>query len=233
MEAGARPRPAGRRAAFADGAGLIAPAAVRVVDLDEPLSDLSLPPSRAGEPYRSLLLVARLDGAPLGVTTLELESAGGLSRDRLSRVMEERFDADRRYADRHFFRVATRLPSISVVVPTCGDPVALERCVRSILACDYGEFELIVVDNRPESTAAAVMLFEEFADDPRVRYVEEPRPGASWARNAGLAVAEGEIVAFADDDVVVDPFWLQRCAAAFERSDDVACATGLILPFEL
>jgi GT2 family glycosyltransferase len=119
------------------------------------------------------------------------------------------------------------------VVPTCGDPVVLERCLRSILACDYEEFEVVVVDNRPESTAAAVMLFEHFADDPRVRYVEESRPGASWARNAGLALAEGEIVAFADDDVVVDPAWLRRCAAALQRSEDVACATGLILPLEL
>jgi GT2 family glycosyltransferase len=212
---------------------LIAPAAVRVVDLDAPLGDLVLPPARLGVPYRSLLLVARLDGAPLGVTALELGSAGGVSSERLSRVLADEFDADRGYADWSFLPAAGSLPSISVVVPTCGDPIALERCVRSILACDYDEFEVIVVDNRPDSAAAAVMLFDEFADDPRVRYVEEPRPGASWARNAGLAMAEGEMVAFADDDVVVDPAWLRRSAAALERDDHVACATGLILPFEL
>ena len=60
-------------------------------------------------------------------------------------------------------------------------PATSVICVRSILACDYEQFEVVVVDNRPESTAAAVMLFEHFADDPRVRYVEECRPGASWA----------------------------------------------------
>jgi glycosyltransferase involved in cell wall biosynthesis len=201
-----------------------------VVELDAPLRDLVLPPARSGDAYRSLLLVVRLDGAPVGLTALDIE-AGGVSRERLSEVLDEEFDAG--YVGFEPVPAAARLPPISVVVPTCGDPVVLERCVRSILACDYREFEVIVVDNRPDSPAAAILLFEQFADDPRVRYVEEPRPGASWARNAGLAVADGEIVAFADDDVVVDSAWLQRCAAAFERSDDVACVTGLILPFEL
>jgi GT2 family glycosyltransferase len=209
----------------------VAPAAVRVVDLDAPLGDLVLPPAPAGGPYRSLLLVARMDGAPIGVTALELGAADGVSRKWLAELLDEEFGG--RISELESSPPAARLPSISVVVPTCGEPVVLERCVRSILACDYGDFEVIVVDNRPESTAAAVMLFEQFADDSRVRYVEEHRAGASWARNAGLAVADGEIVAFADDDVVVDPAWLRRCAAAFERSDDVACATGLILPFEL
>ena len=201
-----------------------------MVDLDAPLGDLVLPPARSGGDYRSLLLVARLAGAPVGLTALEVEP-GGVSRERLAEVLYEEFDASR--LDFDPVPIAARLPAISVVVPTCGDPVVLERCVRSILACDYDEFEVIVVDNRPDSAAAAVMLFEQFAEDPRVRYGEEPRPGAAWARNAGLGAAAGEIVAFADDDVVVDAAWLQRCAAAFERSDDVACATGLILPFEL
>jgi GT2 family glycosyltransferase len=218
---------------FAGAAELVAPAAVRVVDLDAPLNDLVLPPARHGDAYLSVLLVARLDGAPVGLTALATGAAGGVSRERLSHALAEAFDADRHYADWDPLPRPGRLPSISVVVPTCGDPIVLERCLRSILACDYDEFEVIVVDNRPDSAAAAVMLFEQFADDPRVRYVEESRPGASWARNAGLALADGEIVAFADDDVVVDPAWLQRSAAALETSDDVACATGLILPFEL
>ena len=214
---------------MAGAAELVAPAAVRIVDLDAPLTDLLLPPSRVGEPYRSLLLVARLGGAPVGVTALMIDPGDRVSRERLSRVLAEEFDG----AHADVMAMAAYRPSISVVVPTCGDPVVLERCLRSILASDYDEFEVIVVDNRPDSAAAAVMLFEQFADDPRVRYVEEPRPGASWARNAGLALAEGEIVAFADDDVVVDPAWLQRCAVALDRSEDVAVATGLILPFEL
>jgi glycosyltransferase involved in cell wall biosynthesis len=43
---------------------------------------------------------------------------------------------------------------------------------------------------------------------PRVRYLREDRPGVSWARNRGMMAARGEILAFVDDDVVVDLYWL-------------------------
>jgi cellulose synthase/poly-beta-1,6-N-acetylglucosamine synthase-like glycosyltransferase len=53
------------------------------------------------------------------------------------------------------------------------------------------------------------------------------------AHNAGLRHATGELVAFADDDVVVDRLWLAQIAKAFNVSDRVGCVTGLILPAEL
>lgn len=124
-------------------------------------------------------------------------------------------------------------PSLSVVVPTCANPVSLERCLRSILRCDYDDFEVIVVENRPGTLDTARMIIAKFGDESRVRYVEEPRPSASGARNAGLARAEGEIVAFADDDVVVDPRWLRASVDALLGAPDIACVTGLILPLEL
>jgi glycosyltransferase involved in cell wall biosynthesis len=77
------------------------------------------------------------------------------------------------------------------------------------------------------------MLSERFAYELRVRYVEEPRPGLSTARNAGLMAAEGHLVAFTEDDVVVERDWIARAAGAFDRADDVACVTGLMLPLHL
>jgi glycosyltransferase involved in cell wall biosynthesis len=124
-------------------------------------------------------------------------------------------------------------PSVSVVVPTCCNPEPLERCLRSILQCEYDDFEVIVVENRPGSSDTARMLVERFPGERRLRYVEEPRPSASLARNAGLASSEGEIVAFTDDDVVVDPLWLRASVGALLSGDGVACVTGLILPLEL
>jgi hypothetical protein len=76
------------------------------------------------------------------------------------------------------------------------------------------------------------MLERHFADDGRVRYAEEARPGASWARNRGLELATGEIVAFIDDDVVVDPGALRTAAHAF-ADEAIGCVTGLILPLSL
>jgi GT2 family glycosyltransferase len=71
-----------------------------------------------------------------------------------------------------------------------------------------------------------------FAGDDRVRWVHEPRQGLSFARNAGLAAARGEIVVFTDDDVLVDRHWVARLVAAFDAAAGVACVTGAILPAE-
>ena len=237
-----------------DGEGaLAAPAAVRVVDLEAPLASFALRSGRHGEPYRSLVALVRLDGDPLGVATLRVGPRGLVSWDRLGRALRRQLDAELHEAFAHRGlalprslplegipslngrRGATRRRrrSVSVVVTTCCNPLALERCLRSILATDYDDFEVIVVENRPGSSETRQMLADRLKDELRVVYVEEPRPGLAHARNAGLALAGGDVVAFTDDDVVVDPAWLRRCEEAFERSDDVACVTGLIAPLEL
>jgi glycosyltransferase involved in cell wall biosynthesis len=66
-----------------------------------------------------------------------------------------------------------------------------------------------------------------------VRYVREPRPGLDWARNRAIAEATGDVVAFTDDDVVVDPCWVHAIAAGFRADPSVAAVTGLVIPAEL
>jgi GT2 family glycosyltransferase len=204
---------------------------VRVVDLDAPFLDLELGSPRAGGSYRSLLAVLRVDGRPRGATILSLDATGRVTRYRLRHEIRqlplEGVPRSARAAD------TRRRRSMSVVVTTCRDPVTLERCLRSILACDYDEFEVVVVENRPGSGETQRMLDERFAGKGRVRYLEEAVPGLAVARNAGLSLAEGELVAFTDDDVLVDPGWLRACAEAFDRPGSVSCVTGLILPREL
>ena len=65
-----------------------------------------------------------------------------------------------------------------------------------------------------------------------VRYAREDRPGLDVARNTGAKLATGEIVAYADDDVVLQPRWLERLVRAFDRPE-IAAVTGLVLPMEL
>ena len=235
-------------------ASLVAPAAVRMLDLAAPLPDLRLNPGRFGEPYRSLLAVARLDGEVVGTAALQVDLSGKVTRDRLARGLRGQLEPELReaFSERglplprsfprtgiprrrsHRPRAARRhRPPVTVVVATCGRPDSVERCVGSVLACEYSNAEIVVVENRPGSEATRQMLLSRFAHEPSLRYVEEPRAGASRARNAGLAVAEGDIVAFVDDDVVVDPAWLEHCVRAFEAADDIACVTGLILPLTL
>jgi GT2 family glycosyltransferase len=177
---------------------------------------------------------------PLGRAVIEVEQDGSVSRDRLefelrrqlgeiARSLPSESPSDPEGAG----TTEGRRSSVSVVVTTCCNPVRLARCLRSILSCSYRDFEVIVVENRPGSGATQRLLAERFAHDSRLRYIEEPDTGLSCARNAGLAVADGELVAFTDDDVIVDKAWIRRSAHAFARGEDIACVTGLILPLEL
>jgi GT2 family glycosyltransferase len=118
--------------------------------------------------------------------------------------------------------------TVSVVVCTRDRPDELARCLDALSDLRPRPFELIVVDNAPDR----VITRELVARYPFARYVPEPRPGLSRARNAGVHCARGEIVAFTDDDAAPHRHWVGRIAQAFEDTA-VAAVTGLVLPTEL
>ena len=122
-------------------------------------------------------------------------------------------------------------PFISVVICTRGRPGQLTACLRSLDRQVYPRFDVVVVDNLPASPGAAGV--KTLAEARRHRYVTEPRAGLSWARNAGIAAASGDIIAFLDDDEEPDRHWLAGLAAGFARGDDIGCVTGMILPARL
>lgn len=124
-------------------------------------------------------------------------------------------------------------PLVTVTVASFRNVVPTVDCVRRILRSSWTPLEVVVVDNDVDPAALATALQEAFGNDDRVRWVHEPRQGLSFARNAGLAAAKGEITVFTDDDVRVDHRWVERLVAAFDVADDVACVTGAILPSEL
>jgi glycosyltransferase involved in cell wall biosynthesis len=102
---------------------------------------------------------------------------------------------------------------ISVVIATRDRAELLAGALRS-LGEQRGapELELVVVDNGSRDATAAVAVAAG------ATYVYEPQPNRARARNAGIAAASGEIIAFVDDDVVVPPFFI----AAHARVHDVA-----------
>lgn len=119
--------------------------------------------------------------------------------------------------------------SVSIIVPTCDRPEDLRRCLTSLATQSTARrVEIIVVDNRPGRTATPDVV----RDFPSVRFVEERRPGLSFARNAGILHATGDIVVATDDDVTVPAGWLERLVAPFARPE-VAIVTGHVLPLEL
>jgi glycosyltransferase involved in cell wall biosynthesis len=128
-------------------------------------------------------------------------------------------------------RVLADPPAITVVVATRERPQRLAACLESLLAVLYSRYEVVVVDNDPATTATADLIESCYRE--RVLYIREDRRGLAAAHNRGLAAASGTIVAFTDDDVVVDPDWLAAIAEGFQTTEDVGAVTGLILPAEL
>lgn len=118
--------------------------------------------------------------------------------------------------------------TVSVVVCTRERPHQLRKCLQALDRLSDPPLEIIVVDNAPQSDKTHELVH----DQPDVRYVLEPKPGLSVARNTGVRHSEGDIIAFTDDDVTVHPNWTQGLKRAF-ADPDVLAATGLILPAEL
>jgi len=97
-------------------------------------------------------------------------------------------------------------PVVSIIIPTFRRPARALAAARSALAQTCGApFELVLVDNDPAGSAMAPL---RALTDPRVTVVHEPAAGVSNARNAGLRVAQGEMIAFLDDDEIAPPSWL-------------------------
>lgn len=119
----------------------------------------------------------------------------------------------------------------SVVVATRERADQLARALDSLLEQDHPDFEIVVVDNAPVTSATRDLVEHKYGE--RVRYVREPVPGLAIAHNRGIAVADGAVIAFTDDDVVADPHWLTALTAPFAGDPGLGCATGLILPARL
>jgi GT2 family glycosyltransferase len=124
-------------------------------------------------------------------------------------------------------------PHVTVVVATRDRPEVLRRCVDSILASDYPNFDVVVVDNAPASIATSRVVADCYGTGQRVRYLREETPGLACAHNRAMPEVTAPIVAFTDDDVVVDRDWLKHLVAGFGLAPDVGCVTGMIFPLEL
>jgi GT2 family glycosyltransferase len=124
-------------------------------------------------------------------------------------------------------------PEITVVVCTREHPEPLRLTLESLVTQEYPAYRILVVDNAPRTDATARVVRSFAGRGVDIEYLLEPRPGLSRARNAAVAAAPGEILAFTDDDVVVDRYWLAEVARGFAEVPDADVVTGLILPAEL
>jgi GT2 family glycosyltransferase len=111
--------------------------------------------------------------------------------------------------------VERRPPLCTIVIPTRHRPLLLAECLDSIARCDYPteRIEAIVVDDGGGSVERAV---EAVAGRLETLVLRCPGVGPAAARNVGAERANGEILAFTDDDCRVDPAWLAELVAALD-----------------
>lgn len=121
-------------------------------------------------------------------------------------------------------------PTASVVICVYNRPIQVVECLESLLAMDFKDFEIVVVDDA--STDDTADQLEHFRQShPRIPMTivrNEHNLGVSGARNAGLKAAQGEFVFFTDSDCTVDRGWLGTFLKVFDQPD-VGAVSGLVL----
>ena len=127
----------------------------------------------------------------------------------------------RAYAGAGFPDAARRdWPRVTVAVCARNAADTLDACLRSIRALDYPDFDVIVVNDGSTDATGAIARAH-----PGVTLIDTPHGGLSAARNTALRAAAGEVIAYTDADVEVDPAWLTYLIQPFLRTD-VAGAGG-------
>jgi biofilm PGA synthesis N-glycosyltransferase PgaC len=121
-------------------------------------------------------------------------------------------------------------PLVSVIVPGYNESKVVGNCVESILASEYPNFEIILVDDG--STDDTLSVMHSFAIDPRVQVIGKPNGGKASALNAGIAAARGEILFFVDADGLFTPRAIREMLNGF-TSDKIGAVCGNDAPVNL
>jgi len=223
------------------------------VELSEPLPDLVAQTDPQGTEYVLYRVLVRLHHHPLGLIVVDVSEGpvgttaletriyadlgpaitAHLRDDMLLDVSELISSPPIEGACRSSELRINPAPLATVIVCTFGRPRQLRSALHALLALSYENFEVIVVDNDPSDPVTIDLFESEFAASSNVRYIAEPKRGLSNARNSGIAAARGDIIAFTDDDIVVDKEWLSALVCGFDEAGDIVCVTGLTLASEL
>src|SRR5213078_2198206 len=122
------------------------------------------------------------------------------------------------------FRPGIRWPRASVVVCTFNGSRTIRQCLEGLEKLRYPNYEVIVIDDGSTDGAGEIAL------QYNVRVIRTENRGLSHARNLGLSVASGEIIAYLDDDASPDPDWLSYLGLTFQKTN-CAGVGGPNIPF--
>ncbi|MEK7950061.1 glycosyltransferase [Luteolibacter soli] len=201
-----------------------------------------------GPDYRAARVFVRWHGVPIAVIQVPVVSGKVRSRDVGLRIMaRQQARLGREMARRALINNGILEPldvrkhgpdpeapnsasTISVAVCTRDRPEDMKKCLASLAALRVKPLEVIIVDNAPATEATKELVQNHF---PQFRYVREETPGLDHARNRAIVEAKGAIIAYTDDDVMVDPDWIGALGRVFAEDPSIGLVTGLIEPAEL
>jgi len=233
------------------------PLRVVEIELGRPLPVLSAIDEKTGQMYQGARCLVRLHDSPLGMVDLQFEKDELEAQDYAQHIWRSLQQSIAEHLQQDGLPVPSELdcrglicsgtpvcieereaffavaPFVSVIVSTHDRTEQLAQCLPALLSQHYPHYEVVIVDNAPSSSATFDFLQLNYGNMPALRYVREDRPGPSRGLNRGIKVAKGEMLAFTDDDVIVDAHWLLQLARAFRLTSDVSCVTGLVMPLEL
>lgn len=111
-------------------------------------------------------------------------------------------------------------PAVTVIVPVYNGERFLAETLASVFAQEFEPFEVVLVDDgSTDGTAEIARAFP-------VRYLRQENKGPSAARNSGLALARGELMAFADADDLLPPTKLASQAGYLDEHPETGCVLG-------
>lgn len=124
-------------------------------------------------------------------------------------------------------------PKISVVVCTYNRADYITDAMNSLYAqsLDKSYYEVIIVNNNSsDNTAAICENYISAHPDAQFYFINEPKQGASFARNTGAALSRSPLLCFMDDDAVATPDYLERIVSFFNEHADAGGLGGKIIP---
>ncbi len=205
------------------------------VELSNAIEAVSLDPGHSG-----VGLICRWRGRLVGF--IMQESAPGLemTSTAVERLISERVALDllrvrleEKLSQRAPIRALPQPVALTIAICTKDRPVRLDRLLSSLdvvaATSRFGSLEILVIDNASVDDSTRLVA----AKHPLVRYVHEPLTGLDFARNTAVHAATGDLLAYLDDDVVVDVGWLDGLHSVWSDCPDAGGYSGLVMPFKL
>jgi glycosyltransferase involved in cell wall biosynthesis len=192
----------------------------------------------------SAWLMVAVHTEPIGSLVIEVPP-GGLSGEQIKATVTEEFaaeiagrldpDAAQQSAVPPFLasrqRILSGAPNMTVMVCTRERPERLKTCLESLLAQEYPNFSVLVIDNFPVSDKTKAVV--DSLSSPLITYVLQPEKGLCRAKNLAVEMAGDGIVASIDDDETADPHWLAELARGFAEHPEADAVAGVMAPGEL